>query len=40
MYIFLNITQKENVLRKIKELDYDTLLDNTTFNLTKLKEDN
>ncbi len=38
MYIFLNITQKENVLCKVKKLDRNTPPGNVAFNPTKLEE--
>ena len=38
MYIFSNITQKENVFRKIKELDCNTLSSNAIFNLIRLEK--
>ena len=37
MYIFLNITQKENVLCKVKKLDRNTPPGNVAFNPTKLE---
>ena len=38
MYMFPDITQKENVFRKVKKLDCDISLDNVAFNLTRFEE--